>query len=797
MEAGGACAADGRVEVQVTVADGYHVSGGPFCCFVRVAPIASDAPESDGPQSDEPVTVDFISLSVYGLASFRNRVLETSRLQSNLHFGFLKEARRDLRVNEGVHLIFASDPAICCACTDVSRASPELYYRFTCTIPPFVPPTVNSDNISCNYYVDVTVQCSAGLLNPLRTVLRRRLEFHVVGSVYPGVPTLEDAFYPILPVSGGYRLAGGRVDDTLLSKVCLDIVNGHYGHDNMFFNFNGRIESLDGETAGGVSDDGEADYESILEPVSTMAQDTFLLSRDLNAFWHIWDAMNGSGFQHEPEESYVLRRYNRFVERLTDLVLNDPTGAELEQYRQWFGGLFQHHRLATDVELPLDSRHELLQLFVSGLESRLEKVHGTSLDQLLHAAGDSLEVQREIQVDDSIKTMGFSLEGKSFCTCSLQGFSRLAGAHEFTLPLNSWFSIFFDFPDAFRCLHVEVSLVRTDTAGVASPRTSEVHVLQRSLYTLGKSQSNLALFVPMHTTPTFSCSFLNVSYRVELRFYYFEDSAGCPRAGLNRLRMLRWDHPVRLLPSESLAAAQRCAHVIRRRVRDSPVPDLVAVVEPPVDPGDVRGAAVDLVQGAEPAPLRAHAPARRFLQGAARRRQLDAEGRGDASQAGAGEGRDHARAHRVVVQLHVVEVELAAEVEVPRAGKQLSTERLRPLSTGQTATHNRRVQDAVDVQPERPSSGDDRHLSPASKGQCAVRGEALVRRVGGGHPDRQLVAAGIQHQRRRLRRVAGPGDDVGEPRGAVVQEVEAEVERELPHCKRWAVHHAAAGICGL
>ncbi|GBE59736.1 ABC transporter [Babesia ovata] len=539
---------DGRVAIQVTVADSYHVSGGPFCCFVRVAPV-----ESQWSDDDPPVSVDFISLNVYGIVSFSNRLFTPSKIQNNLHFGFLKEARRRLKPNEGAHLICASDAVLFHTCTEIDRTSPESYYRYTCTIPPFVPPTVDGENISCNYYVDVTVQHSSNRLSLQRQTLHRRLEFRVQGSIYPessGVPTLDDALYPFLPKKGGYTLDGGRVDEAILPRVCQDITSGNYGRQNMLFDYESMLVRLEAESP-------PTDISKDQSP------DAFLLSRDLNAFWHVWDTMNGSGFLHEPEESYVLRRYNGFVEQFTELVLNDTTGKELEKYRPWFGSMLQIMEPSGGRGQAGGGRHEALRNFYKVVEERIEQLQGTTMDNLRRTAGDSLEMQYEQAADGSNKVMNFSLEGRKLCTCNLQGFGQLRGAQEFTLPTNSWFTVHFDFPDAFRCLQVDVNLVRFDVAGTQEQVTSEVSVVQRSLYTLGKTQSSVTLFVPMHTTPTFISSFLAVSYKLELRFSYYaeaintlqEDTA---RAGLSRLRMLKWDHSVRLLQSESVRLQSRC-----------------------------------------------------------------------------------------------------------------------------------------------------------------------------------------------------------------------------------------------
>ncbi|CDR95852.1 hypothetical protein, conserved [Babesia bigemina] len=387
---------DGRVAIQVAVADSYHVSGGPFCCFVRVAPV-----ESQWSDDDTPVSVDFISLNVYGLVSFGSRLLAPSKIQNSLHFGFLKEARRRLKPNEGAHLICASDAVLFHTCTEIKRTSPESYCRstphptdsgadrYTCTIPPFVPPTVDGENVSCNYFVDVTVQHSSNRLSLQRETLRRRLEFRVQGSIYPGVPTLDDALYPFLPKKGGYRLDGGRVDEAVLPRVCRDITSGDYGRENMFFDYDSTLVRLEAESPA-------------VEITADRSTDASLLSRDLNAFWHVWDTMNGSGFLHEPEESYVLRRYNRFVEQFTELVLNDATGKELEKYRPWFGSMLQVMQPSGDQGPAGGGRHEALRKFYKVVEERIAQLQGTTMDNLRHAAGDSLEMQYEQAVDGKV-----------------------------------------------------------------------------------------------------------------------------------------------------------------------------------------------------------------------------------------------------------------------------------------------------------------------------------------------------------------------------------------------------------
>ncbi|ORM39676.1 putative ATP-binding cassette [Babesia sp. Xinjiang] len=546
-----------RVGIRVTISDSYHLSGGPFCCFVRVAPIASNWSDSDAP-----VTIDFISLNVYGLASFRDLPLQPSKLQNTLHFGFLNEARRGLKIDESAHLIFASDAALFSTCSEIDGSSTASYYRYMCTIPPFLPPTVESENVSYKYYVYVTVQYSLGSRTPQRETLHRRLEFAVVGSVYPGIPTLDNVFYPFLPKSEGYLFEGGRVADAVMPKVCMDIIDENYGRDNMFFNYETHLDTLE-------SDSEAAEVRNI------HSTSKLLLTRDLNAFWHVWDTMNGSNLSHEPEESYVLRRYNGFIERFTNLILNDTTDEQFEQLRPWFGSM-----LRPDVSVGCEDdspslRREMLQMFYKEVEERHTQAHGATVETLRRAAGDALEVLRETPSDgslpkfllitfaDSMKTLSFAFRGRRFCTCKLQGFGQLLDANEFTLPTNSWFTVSFDFPDAFLCLQVDVALVRCDSAGPSQTHSSERSVLKRSLFTLGKSTTSVTLYAPMDTAPTFTSSLLSVSYKLELCFHHFPEPSRCLRADarraeLSKLRMLRWDHPVRMLQSESLRVQSRC-----------------------------------------------------------------------------------------------------------------------------------------------------------------------------------------------------------------------------------------------
>ncbi|GFE53698.1 hypothetical protein BaOVIS_011020 [Babesia ovis] len=557
MEDGQCHLGSGRVGIQVTVGDSYHLSGGPFCCFVRVAPIASNWSDPD-----DRVTIDFISLNVYGLVTFRDRLPEPSRLQSNLHFGFLKEARRLLKPNETCHLIFASDAVIFSTCAEIGQSSPECFYRYMCTIPPFVPPTIISDSISCTYYVHTAVQYSSGLHNVQREILHRRLEFSLVGSIYPGVPTLDNGLYPFLPKSEGYRLEGGRVDDSLMPKVCSDIINENYCNGNMFFNYDTQLDQLD-------SDGGNSELRAA--PLS----DKFLLSRDLNAYWHVWDTMNGSNLVHEPEESYMLRRYNGFIDRVTNLILKDPTEEQFEQLRPWFGSML-FPGISNDSENITDAPHTgLLQLFYKKVEERHAEVHGTTVESLRQVVGDSLEVQCEEPPDgrsqtntmhivhsDSTKTLNFSFDGRRFCVCTLQGFSQRKGSDEFTLPTNSWFTVAFDFPDPFLCLQVDITLARCDYY-TSDKHNTETTVLQRSLFTLGKSQTSVTLFVPISTTPSFISSYLQVSYKLKLCFYHFPETTNISRVEstrieLGKLRILQWDYPLRILQSESLRVQARC-----------------------------------------------------------------------------------------------------------------------------------------------------------------------------------------------------------------------------------------------
>ncbi|KAK1442106.1 hypothetical protein BgAZ_401360 [Babesia gibsoni] len=529
----------GRVRIQVTIPDSHHVSGGPFCCFVKVAPIASDPSHSENP-----VTLDFIALSVYGIARIRNKLMETSKLQNNLRFSFLTEERQSLNSNEIAHLIFSSDSVIFSTCTEITPSSPEAYYRFTCTIPPFIPPTVEGEHVSCNYYVEVTVQYNSSPLNHDRQTLRQKLEFLITGSIYPGVPTLDDMFHPFLPKRGGYNIEDGIGDD-LIVKVASDFMSSEQKRGNMFFNYSCRVDALESDS------------------ISAKPEDTFLLSHDLNTFWHVWDTMNASGFQNVPEEAFIISRYEEFTSKFTELVLNDSTGKELEMLKPWFGNILYSGFYDSGNKLSERKLRTHLNKFFSTVSSKIATINNTTMENLSRNAKDSMKAQQEITSDDSKKVMNFSLGGNRLCTCSLQGFSQLHGSKEFILPVNSWFSIFFDFPDAFKCLQVEINIVRIETSGAQDVRTSRTCVLQRTLYTLGKIHSNVTMFLPTNTTPTFACSFLSVSYALEICFYHYSEPADflkpdSAKEGLNNLGMLKWDNPIRVLQNESIRIRSRC-----------------------------------------------------------------------------------------------------------------------------------------------------------------------------------------------------------------------------------------------
>eukprot|EP00371_Babesia_bovis_P001774 XP_001610421.1 hypothetical protein [Babesia bovis T2Bo] len=368
---------DGRVLIQVSLGDAYHVSGGPFCCFLRVAPIASNWSDAD-----ERVTIDFISCNVYGLVTFHDRVADLSHIQGTYQFGFLKDVRAGLKPNESCHLLFTSDAVIFSTSTEIGPSTPECYYRYMCTIPPFLPPTVNSDHVSCNYYVYVNVQYSNGIGSSQRSTLQCRLEFSIQGSIYSDVPTLNNEAYPFLPKSEGYILEGGRIDDRLLPKLYAEVKNGNLGNGSMLFDYDTLIDYLDPSLG-----------DSTL--VAKSSPNRYLLFRDLNAYWHVWDTMHGSNFVHEPEESYILRRYNGFVDEFTKMILNGPSKERLEQLRPWFGDMLSPWYTEDSELLDEDARAKLLEQFYKDLEERHTKFYGISLDNLRRAASESVEVKRE------------------------------------------------------------------------------------------------------------------------------------------------------------------------------------------------------------------------------------------------------------------------------------------------------------------------------------------------------------------------------------------------------------------
>ncbi|KAK1934907.1 hypothetical protein X943_003003 [Babesia divergens] len=354
---------DGRVRIQVTIPDGRYVSGGPFCCFVKVAPIISDSADSKGP-----VTVDFIAINVYGRACFRNKLLDISKIQSSLRFGFLTEERETLNNNDNVHLIFSSDAVIFCTGTEITNSSSETFYRFTCTIPPFIPPTVDGEDVSCNYYVDVTVQYNANSQSHHRETIR-------------GVPTLDDVYHPFLPKSNGYSLEEGNIRDDTISQLYLDCTAHTKGPRNMFFNYESRVDALDSGNS------------------TNQSPDTFLLSNDLNAFWRVWDTMNGSGLNHEPEESAILRHYNDFVEKFTALITNDSTSKEVEKFRAWFGTVLSTDSCNTGDEVLPSDRKSILEKLVEKVGNQTEIKHGVRIAGLERAAAESLAMQMDVSSD--------------------------------------------------------------------------------------------------------------------------------------------------------------------------------------------------------------------------------------------------------------------------------------------------------------------------------------------------------------------------------------------------------------
>ncbi|AFZ80351.1 hypothetical protein BEWA_032040 [Theileria equi strain WA] len=517
-----------KFRLEIIVPDSFHVSGGPFCCFVKLIPIYDVETKLNST-----FTVDFVAINTYGVLIADDKAKVKSKIQTTLRFPFLLEESSKLSQNQNVFLIYSSDSVLFCTGKEINGQSKELSYQYRCKIPPFIPPSLKGSSASINYYVYVTVQYRNSSDPKHQYSISERLEFVVLGSIYHDFPILDIKYYPILP-----KIGESTRD---FYRDCKSIISNNYGTDNMLFNYESSLVNL------------LESEEDLSEPKELSIQ----LYRDLNTFLVLWDSI--SDLENLDGIAYinVLHCFNSIVADFTNLAKTGDIH-RIEKLKEWFGDILNPELYGKGDSASAENIDEALNMFLEKLEVKTCCLYDTSLETMKSLVSCSFKERNRVEGEEALK---FSCEGNKLCVCHISGFSRIEDSEDMDFTTNSWFELRFDFSESKRhCLKVDISFVRTDVLMDATPRRH--HVITNQLITLGKTTSTITSFIPKDTIPTFSCAFIDVSYRLEITFFCFEDNVNIMerdsiKAGLNKLKLVRWEKPIRILQNQLLGINAR------------------------------------------------------------------------------------------------------------------------------------------------------------------------------------------------------------------------------------------------
>ncbi|UKK00180.2 hypothetical protein MACK_000250 [Theileria orientalis] len=527
------------VRIELVVPDPIHLSGGPFCSYVNLIPIASEKQEKNGS-----VTIDFISINLYGVVVYDSKLLTTSKFQSTLRLRFLQSERDELQQNQDLSLIFLSDPVVFCTSREFGANFEELRYRFTSLLPPFLPPSFTGKHVSYSYFVYLIVQYRNSLNAKETKTVSKKLEFNVLGSIYQGtvavvvahlnleLPILNVKYYPILPKKGGFDLS--KLYD-LSESECVNIIKTHISDkdsDSISFNFKCRVMEVSQE----YSEDDRAQ--------------NYLVRRDLDLVWYLWDEFYDSGSPQAKDDLPLLLCFNTIVDTFSNFDY-DTDLYKINKYKNWFGNLFPQE-LHKREDLDSEGINTLLRVFLKKLELRMCSYYKIKLEDLKRTTippnNDSLCPTDEI--------INFTIDRKKLCTFTISGLRSVEEGNILEISAGSWFSVHYDMTNSKRpCLKIQLTLQRLESHENHVKLITST-VIEESSITLGKLKGSVNCFIPSTVVPSFRNSFLDVSYRMEVRFFYLPDvvdifDQNAIKSGLNKLKTLDWKWRVRILRNTS------------------------------------------------------------------------------------------------------------------------------------------------------------------------------------------------------------------------------------------------------
>lgn len=517
---------NGKFRLEIVVPDSFHVSGGSLCCFVKLLPL-NDTRDS----YNSALTIDFIAINTYGVLVLDGKAKVKPKIQTTLRFPFLLEESSKLSQNQDLFLIFSSDSVLFCTGKEITSESKELNYHYRCKIPPFIPPSIKGSNVSISYYVYLTMQYRNSLDPRNPHTFSEKLEFVILGSIYSEFPILDMKYYPILPKIGESNF------NENFDRDCRSIISGAYRSDNMLFNYESALIDL-------------SDFE---EDQSLSKTPSIHLSRDLNTFLILWDSIYELENLDGIASINILHCFNHIVEDFTNLTKTGDI-QHIEKLKGWFGDTLNTELYSKGSAVQKHTTDEVSDMFLKKLQVKMCCLYNTSMDTMKSLVSRSIKEKRRVASEEALN---FSCEGNKLCLCNISGFSRVEDSEDIEFVVNSWFEIRLDFSDSKRhCLKVDISFVRMDTPLDGSPCGH--HVIHNQLVTIGKTTSVLTSFIPKDIIPTFNCTFLDVSYKLEITFFCFEDHVNMLernsiKAGLNKLKLIKWEKPVKILQNEVLS----------------------------------------------------------------------------------------------------------------------------------------------------------------------------------------------------------------------------------------------------
>ncbi|UKJ87769.2 hypothetical protein MACJ_000209 [Theileria orientalis] len=348
---------EATIRIELVVPDSIHLSGGPFCSYVNLIPIASEKETKNCS-----ITIDFISINLYGVVIYDSKLLTTSKFQSTLHLRFLQSEREELHHNQDLSLIFLSDPVVFCTSREFGANFEELRYRFTSLLPPFLPPSFTGKHVSYSYFVYLFVQYRNSLNSKETKTVSKKLEFNVLGSIYEELPILDVKYYPILPKKGGFDLS--KLHE-LTESECVNIIKTHISDkdpDSISFNFKCRVIDV----SQGYSEDDRAQ--------------NYLVRRDLDLVWYLWDEFYDSGNPQVRDDLSLLLCFDTIVDTFSNFDY-DSDLYKINKYKNWFGNLFPQE-LHTREDLDPEGTNMLLRVFLKKLELRMCSYYKVTLEDL-------------------------------------------------------------------------------------------------------------------------------------------------------------------------------------------------------------------------------------------------------------------------------------------------------------------------------------------------------------------------------------------------------------------------------